>query len=147
MSPDERADTVCSGTAAYRQRKSSLADLNNRILATEHLLATGYRVYEYCQIVPVSIPARSADCSGLAGDELEACKKNNRPATIENRRVCQQRPVPIDYNYESDILRNLRMARADQLDVHEQQTSDCVARAWSLPADDAYLLYKNNAEP
>ena len=147
MSPDERADKVCSGTGAYRQRKRSLTDLNDQIMAKEDLLATGYRVYERCQIVPVSIPARNVDCSGLNGDQLDDCRKGNHPATIENRRLCKQIPVAIDSQYEAGVLRDLRMAREDQLEIHEQQTQDCVARARSLPAGDAYLLYKSNAEP
>jgi len=147
MSPDERAEKVCSATSASRQRSSSLANINNQIQMKEHLLATGYRVYEDCQVVPIVVPARNADCSGKTGSELESCQKNNTPARTEYRRLCREIPVPIDYNYESSMLRDLRMTREDQLEIHDQQTYSCVARARSLPATDAYILYKNNAEP
>jgi hypothetical protein len=147
MSPDERADKVCSATAAYRQRSSTLAGINNQIVAKEQLLATGYRVYEDCQVVPFAVPARAADCSGVTGTALETCQKSSTPARTEYRRVCRETPVPIDYNYESSVLRDLRMTREDQLEMHEQQTYGCVAKARSLPATDAYILYRNNAEP
>jgi hypothetical protein len=147
MSADERADKVCSATSAYRQRSSALANITNQISAKEELLATGYRVYEDCQVVPVSVPAKTADCSGTTGAELEACKRGNTPTTTEYRRVCRETPVPIDYNYESSVLRDLRMAREGQLEIHERQTEVCVAKARSLPATDAYSLYMNNAEP
>lgn len=147
MSPDERAEKVCSATSASRQRSSTLAGISNQIAAKEQLLATGYRVYEDCQVVPIGVPARTADCSGRTGNELEACQKSSTPAHTEYRRLCREMPVPIDYNYESSVLRDLRMAREDQLEIHQQQTYTCVAKARSLPATDAYLLYRNNAEP
>ena len=147
MSPDERAEKVCSATSASRQQSSSLAAINNQIAAKEQLLATGYRVYEDCQVVPISVPARTSDCSGKSGNELESCQKSNTPARTEYRRLCREIPVPIDYNYESSVLRNLQMAREDQQEIHEQQTYVCVAKARSLPATDAYMLYRNNAEP
>ncbi len=147
MSPAERAENVCSATIGYRQRKRSLADLNAQITEKQNLLATGYRVYEACQIVPVSVPEKSVSCEGLTGSELKACKKGNASATKENRRVCEQTPVPIDYNYESSILRELKMARESQLQMHELQTNNCLSRASSLQAEEAYLLYKGNMEP
>jgi hypothetical protein len=147
MSPDERADTVCGATSASRQRKSALMNLDNEILAQENLLAKGYRVYENCQVLPVRIPATEADCSGMTGTALDTCQKSSTPARTEYRRVCRETPVPIDYNYESGILRNLRMAKEDQLDYHDQQTQVCVAKARLLPASEAYSRYKINAEP
>ena len=147
MSPDERAEAVCSATGAARQRSSTLAGINNQIATKEQLLATGYRVYEDCQVVPVSVPARTADCSGKSGNELDQCQRSNTPARTEYRRLCREIPVPIDYNYESSALRDLRMAREDQQELHDQQNYSCVARARSLSATDAYLLYRNNAEP
>ncbi len=147
MSPDERAEKVCGGTDAARQRKRTLSNLNSEISEKEELLATGYRVHEYCQIVAVSVPARPADCGGLTGDELNACQKGTVPATMENRRVCRETAVPIDYNYETAILRDLRMTRETEQEFHDQQTYVCVAKARSLPVDEAYLRYKANAEP
>lgn len=147
MSPDERAVKVCSGTNAARQRKSALANLNNEISAKEELLATGYRVHEYCQIVPVAVPARAANCNGLSGDELTACQQRTVPATVENRRVCKATAIPIDYQYESAVLRDLQLARANQLEIHEEQMYVCESRARSLSASDAYSRYKANAEP
>jgi hypothetical protein len=147
MSPDQRAEEVCSATSASRQRSSTLAGINNQISAKEQLLATGYRVYEDCQVVPFAVPARTADCSGKSGNELESCQKSSTPAHTEYRRLCRQIPVPIDYSYESSVLRDLRMAREDQQEIHEQQTYTCIAKARSLPATDAYRLYINNAEP
>ena len=147
MTPEERAEKVCSATSASRQRTSSLANINNQIRMKEQLLATGYRVYEDCQVLPIVVPARTADCSGKTGSELESCQKSNTPARTEYRRLCREIPVPIDYNYESSVLRDLRMNRQDQLEIHDQQTYSCVARARSLPATDAYILYRNNAEP
>jgi hypothetical protein len=147
MSPDERAENVCSATSGYRQRKRSLADLNEEITEKENLLATGYRVYEACQIVSVSVPGNSAACEGLTGKELKGCKKGNTSATTENRRICAQTPVPIDFNYEGSVLRDLKMARESQLEIHELQTDNCLHKASSLPAEKAYLLYKSNMEP
>jgi hypothetical protein len=147
MSPDERADSVCSATSGYRQRKRSLADLNREIAERENLLATGYRVYENCQIVSVSVPGNSTDCAGLAGKELKACNKANKSATTENRRICTQTPVPIDYSYEGGVLRDLKMARENQLEIDELQTDNCLSKASSLPAEEAYQLYKGNLEP
>ncbi len=147
MSPDERADTVCGATSASRQRKAELTQLNNEISAKQELLARGYRLYEYCQVVPISFPATAANCTALAGTELETCQRSNTPARTEYRRVCTETPVSIDYNYESSILHNLRMTREDQLEIHDQQTYVCVAKARSLSATDAYSRYKLNAEP
>jgi hypothetical protein len=147
MSPDERADKVCSSTAAYRQRRSALNTLNNEILTREELLSSGYRVHEYCRIVAVTVPARAADCGGLSGDELTACQQKTVPARTENRRVCEPVAVPIDFQYESAMLRDLQLARAEQLEIHEEQTYVCVARARSLSVDEAYSRYKANAEP
>jgi hypothetical protein len=110
-------------------------------------LMTGYRVYETCQIVTVSVPEKSVSCEGFTGSKLKTCKKGNASATKEDRRVCEQTPVPIDYNYESSILRELKMARENQLQMHELQTNSCLSRASSLQADEAYLLYKGNREP
>jgi hypothetical protein len=147
MSPDERAEKVCSATSASRARSSSLANINSQIRMKEQLLATGYRIYEDCQVVPIVVPARTVDCSGKSGNDLESCQKSNTSARTEYRRLCREVPVPIDYNYESSVLRDLRMNREDQLEIHDQQTYSCVARARSLPATDAYILYRNNAEP
>jgi hypothetical protein len=147
MSPDERAEKVCSATSASRQQSSALAAINNQIAAKEQLLATGFRVYEDCQVVPISVPARISDCSGKSGNDLESCQNSNTPARTEYRRLCREIPVPIDYNYESSVLRNLQMTREDQQEIHQQQTYTCVAKARSLPATDAYMLYKNNAAP
>jgi hypothetical protein len=147
MSPAERAEKVCSATSASRQRRSALTDLNDRISAQETLLMDGYRVYENCQVVPVHVSAAVVDCSGLSGSDLENCQQKNAPAHTEYRRVCRQTAIPIDYGYESDVLRNLRMAREDQLEIHEQLKFDCIGRASSLSATDAYSLYKLNAEP
>jgi len=147
MTPDERAEKVCSATSASRQRSSSLANINQQIQMKEQILATGYRIYEDCQVVPIVVPARTADCSGKTGSDLKSCQKNNTPARTEYRRLCREIPMPIDYNYESSVLRDLRMTRENQLEFHDQQTYSCVARARSLPATDAYILYRNNAEP
>lgn len=147
MNPDERAESVCSATNGYRQRKRALTDLNNEIADKENLLATGYRVYEACQIVTVNVPGKTVSCEGLGGKELKACQKSNTSATTENRRVCTQTPVPIDYNYESSVLRDLRMSRQNQVEMHELQTDNCLSRARTLSADKAYLLYKGNLEP
>lgn len=147
MTPDERADTVCSSTAAYRQRRAALNNLNNEISAREEILAKGYRVHEYCRIVAVTVPARPADCGPLAGGELDACRNKTIPASTENRRVCEPVAIPIDYRYESDMLRDLQLARAEQLEVHDEQTYVCMGRARSLSVDEAYSRYKANAEP
>jgi hypothetical protein len=147
MSPEERADKLCSSTASSRQRRTTLNNLNSQISDKEEALATGYRVHEYCRIVRVTIPARAADCGGLAGDELAACQRNTVPATVENRRVCEPVPVPIDYQYESAMLRDLQLARAQQSEIHDEQTYLCIARARSLSANEAYSRYKANAEP
>jgi hypothetical protein len=147
MSADERAEKVCSTTAASRQRKWALTNLNDQILAKQDLLATGYRVHEYCRIVAVTVPARPAECGGLSGDELTACQRKTVPASTENRRVCEPVAVPIDYQYESAVLRDLQLSRAEQLDLHEEQTYLCVARARSLSVDEAYSRYKANADP
>jgi len=147
MSPDERAENVCSATNAYRQRKRALTDLDNEIAEKENLLATGYRVYEACQIVTVTVPGKTVSCEGLDGKELKACHKKNTSATTENRRVCTQTPVPIDFNYESSFLRDLKMSRQNQVEMHELQTDNCLSRAKAVSADKAYLLYKANMEP
>jgi len=147
MGPDERAEKVCSGTAAYRDRKWGLNSLNDEIMARQQLLATGYRVHEYCRVVTVTVPARAADCGNLAGDELAACQKKSVPAHAENRRVCEQVAVPIDYHYETAVLRNLQLTRDEQLAFHEQQSYLCVARARSLSVDEAYSRYKAGMEP
>jgi hypothetical protein len=147
ISPDERADSVCSATSGYRQRKRSLAGLNREIAEKENLLASGYRVYETCQIVSVSVPGNSTNCEGLTGKELKACNKANKSARKENRRICTQTPVPIDYNYEGSVLRDLKTARENQLEIDELQTDSCLSRASSLPAEEAYQLYKGNMEP
>ncbi len=147
MSPDQRAENVCSATIGYRQSKRSLADLNAQITEKQNLLATGYCVYETCQIVSVAVPENFVSCEGLTGSELKACKKGNASATKENRRVCEQTPVPIDYTYESSMLRELKMARENQLQMHELQTDNCLSRASSLSAEDAYLRYNGNMEP
>jgi len=147
MSPDERAAKVCSGTDAARQRRMSLTGLENQIEEKETLLARGYRVYEYCQILPVAVPARAADCKGLEGEELKACQQKTVPATVENRRVCRATAIPIDYPYESAALRDLQLARANALEVHEEQTYVCEAKARSLSASEAFSRYKAHAEP
>lgn len=147
MSPDERAEKVCSATAASRQRKWALNSLNDEIAARQQLLATGYRVYEHCRIVAVTVPARPADCGGLSGDELAACQQKTVPARMENRRVCEAVPVPIDYQYEASVLHNLQMTREDQLAIHDEQAYVCVGRARSLSADEAYSRYKAGADP
>lgn len=147
MSPDERAAKVCSGTDAYRQRRWSLTNLDNAISEKQELLATGYRVHEYCQILPVAIPGKAANCSGLTGDEFNACQQSTVPATVENRRICKATAIPIDYQYESAALRDLQLQRAEELDFHDEQTYMCEARARSLSATEAYSRYKANAEP
>jgi len=147
MSPDERADKVCSATSGSRQRRSGLMNLDTEISAQQNLLATGYRVYQNCQVLPVRVSASVADCSGLTGSELKSCQKSGTLDRTEYRRVCRETRVPLDYNYESGILRNLRMAREDQLDYHNRQTEVCVAKARLLPATDAYSRYQINAEP
>lgn len=147
MGPDERAENVCSATNSYRQRKRSLTDLNNEIAAKENLLATGYRVYEDCHVVSVALPGNPVNCEGLNGAELKACKKGNTSAATQHRRVCTMTPVPIDYDYEGSMLRDLRMARESQIELHELQTENCLSKAGSLSAQEAYLLYKENMEP
>jgi hypothetical protein len=147
MSPDERAEKVCGATAAARQRRSALNDLNSEITEREELLSRGYRVHDYCRIVAVTVPARPADCGGKSGDELTACQQKTIPASTENRRVCEPVPIPIDYQYESARLRDLQLARAEQLEIHDEETYVCVGRARSLSVDEAYLRYKANAEP
>lgn len=147
MSPDERAAKVCGATAASRQRRSALANLNNEISDREEVLSNGYRVHEYCRVVAVAVPARAADCGGLTGDELSACQKRTVPAGYENRRVCEPVAVPIDYEYENAKLRDLQLARAEQLEMQEEQNAVCVGRARSLSVDEAYSRYKANAEP
>lgn len=147
MSPEERAEKVCSATAASRQRKWALNSLNDEISARQQLLATGYRVYEHCRIVAVTVPARSADCGGLSGEELAACQSKTVPASTENRRVCEAVPVPIDYQYEASVLRNLQMNREQQLAIDDEQAYVCVGRARSLSADEAYSKYKAGADP
>jgi hypothetical protein len=147
MSPDERAEKVCGATAAARERKWGLNSLNDEISTRQQLLATGYRVYEHCRIVAVAVPARPADCGNLSGDELTACQQKTVPARMENRRVCEAVPVPIDYQYEAAVLHNLQMNREEQLAIHDEQAYVCVGRARSLSADEAYLRYKAGAEP
>lgn len=147
MSPEERAEKVCSATAAARQRKWELNSLNDEIAARQQLLATGYRVHEYCRVVAVTVPERPADCGGLSGDELAACQQKTVPARTENRRVCEAVPVPIDYSYEAAVLRNLQMAREEQLAIDDEQAYVCVGRARSLSVDEAYSRYKAGADP
>lgn len=146
MSPDERADKVCRSADTYSQRERSLRSLGTQISAKEDLLATGYRVHESCQMVSTTVPGKTVDCGGATGVSLQVCQMGNTPAMTQNRQVCTETPVPIDYNYESGALRNLHMARAELDEYHEQQTYVCVAKARSLPADRAYSLYKRDAE-
>lgn len=147
MSPDERADKVCAATAASRQRRAALLDLNDRIVAQETLLRDGYRVYEDCQVLPVYVPAVVVDCSGKSGNDLQRCQQQNAPAHTEYRRVCRQAAVPINYGAESAILRNLRMAKDDQQLMHDQLSADCLDRARTLSPAEAYSAYLKNAEP
>lgn len=147
MSPDERAEKVCSATAASRQRRWQLNSLNDEISARQQLLATGYRVHEYCRIVAVTVPARPADCGGLSGDELATCQQKTVPASMQNRRVCEAVPVPIDYRYEAAVLHNLQMTREEQLAIDDEQAYVCVGRARSLSVDEAYSRYKAGADP
>jgi len=147
MSPDERAEKVCSATAASRERRWQLNSLNDEISARQQLLATGYRVHEYCRVVAVTVPARPADCGGLSGDELTACQQRTAPARTENRRLCEAVPVPIDYRYEAAVLHNLQMTREAQLAIDDEQAYVCVGRARSLTVDEAYSRYKAGADP
>jgi hypothetical protein len=147
MSPDERAENVCSATNGYRQRQRHLSELNEQIAAKQTLLARGYRVYESCQLVNVTVPGKAVDCGGLSGTELQNCQKGNTSTTTETRRLCREVPVPIDFNYEARVLSDLQMSRDSQLENHELETELCLSRAKTLSADDAYLLYKSNSEP
>lgn len=147
MGPDERAERVCSATAAYRERKWTLNSLNDEISAKQQLLGKGYRVHDYCRIVAVTVPARPADCGNLTGDALNTCQKNTVPARTENRRVCEAVAVPIDYRYETAVLRNLQMTREQQLAIHDEQAYLCTARARSLSVDEAYSRYKAGVDP
>ena len=147
MSPDARADKVCGATLAARERRRTLSGLDAEIAEREDLLATGYRVHNYCRVVAVMVPAQAPDCSGLSGDELSACQRRTVPAHAENRRVCEPVAVPIDYPYESARLRDLQLTRAEQRDADEEQRAGCFSRARELSADDAWSRYKANAEP
>lgn len=149
MSPEQRAEKVCAGTGSYRERKRALTEVDNQIRERENLLATGYRAYEQCQLVSVSVAAAGAivDCSGLSGGEAKKCKNGNTAQTTETRRVCVETRVPVDYNYESALLRDLRMGRESQIAFHQQLTEDCRYRAISLTAEEAFSLYQSNGEP
>jgi hypothetical protein len=147
MSPEERAEEVCSATSASHQRRAALMNLNDRIAAQETLLTNGYRIYEDCPVLPVYVPAVAYDCTGKTGNDLDNCQKKNTPAHTEYQRVCRQARIPIDYNYESGILRNLRMAKDDQQQIQDQLNSDCIEKAKLLSPTEAYSAYLKNAEP
>jgi hypothetical protein len=146
MSADERARKVCESSSSYGARATSLRQLNEQIAEKEYVLARGYRVYEHCQPMPIAVPGKTIDCGDATGDALKTCQQGNTPATTVWRNVCTQTPVPIDYAYESSVVGDLRMTREGLLEQHEQSTYTCEARLKSLPAERAYLLYKNNME-
>jgi hypothetical protein len=146
MTPDERARKVCESSSSYGARATSLRQLNDQIAEKEYVLARGYRVYEHCQVIPIAVPGKTNDCSNVTGDALKACQQGNTAPTTVWRNVCTQTPVPIDYNYESSAIGDLRMTRESLLEQHEQSTYTCEARIRSLPAERAYSIYKNGME-
>lgn len=146
MSPDERARKVCESSSSYRQRATSLRQLNDQIAEKEYVLARGFRVYEQCQVMPITVPGKTVDCSNQTGESLENCQKQNTQPTTVWRNVCTQVPVPIDYRYESSAVGDLQMSRESLLEQHEQSTYTCEARVRSLSAERAYLLYKQDTE-
>jgi hypothetical protein len=146
MSPDERARKVCEGSSSYGQRASSLRQLNDQIAEKEYALARGFRVYEQCQVMPITVPGNTVDCSNETGEALAICQKRNTSPTTVWRNVCTQIPVPIDYRYESSAVGDLQMSRESLLEQHEQSTYTCEARIRSLSAERAYILYKQDME-
>jgi hypothetical protein len=146
MGPDERAQRVCAGSSGYAERSRSLRELDEQIGASQALLAKGYRVYEQCQIVTVPVDGVTIDCGDATGKELKKCQKANRKATTDERRVCTQTAVPIDYAYESHLLGNLRMQRLDLKEQHEQLTLSCQDRVRFMPSDEAYEIYSGDTD-
>ena len=146
MSPDERARKVCESSSSYGQRARSLRQLNDQIADKEYALARGYRVYEQCQVIPITVPGNAVDCSNATGEALATCQKRNTPPTTVLRNVCTEVQVPIDYRYESSAVADLQMSRESLLEQHEQSTYTCEAKIRSLSAERAYLLYKQDME-
>jgi hypothetical protein len=146
MSPDERAMKVCESSSSYGMRARSLRQLNDQIVEKEYVLARGYRVYEQCQVIPITVPGNTVNCSNVTGEALATCQKRNTPPTTVWRNVCTEIPVPIDYRYESSAVADLQMSRESLLEQHEQSTYTCEVRIRSLSAERAYLLYKQDLE-
>jgi hypothetical protein len=96
--------------------------------------------------VQVTNPGNKVDCGGATGINLQVCQMGNTPSTTSNKKVCTETPVAINPDYESSQLNRLQSAYEKLVPYHHERTAQCYAKVVKMHPEQAYSLYKRDAE-
>ncbi len=147
MSKFKRADLVCSHSKIARERKSKIEELSYEVRETKlrvdkkkELLDIGYRVHRHCRQVPVQ-----SDTNCEVKDD---CK------VYSYTRVCEETPVPIDYQYEEKKLNQLENNLAStnysltEAEINwEFSYAKCSDKVRALSVQESFSYYESGREP
>ena len=139
----ERADKVCRGSSAYRERQSGLQFTMKTYNENTALAKKGYKLVETCQ--EVMVPSGITNCidqdASIWPSTEIVCTENKVKET-----QCNQTPVAID------VAR--AVARADEAydvwlrfkAVDSKTTGECIAKAMKLSPKSAHDLYQSDRD-
>lgn len=137
MNPEKRAEIACKNRREIRSLIEQQNQYKSSIASTQSDLNRGYKLHTQCRNVEVK------------GDATVSCNSNfgyttcNETRPTETRQVCQDTPVPLNYELERDNL-NRYQTNARALETKLSATwSSCLRYVGGLSADDAYKFYSN----
>ncbi len=149
MSPDQRADFVCSQENSVKRLAANINDYHQRLDDVEDALERGYRVHVACH--DEWIPA--CDIHGHDDHEDHNDRHNEKDHDRKSHhdqkkhskshyhQVCIETPVAIDWQFETLKKEQYRDALSAAQDDHHQAFSECSERVMPMSAGEAFSYY------
>jgi hypothetical protein len=110
MHPHERADKVCRGSDAYRDRQKAFESVEKYWAEQKKLADNGYKV-------------------------VKTCQQNDKNKYETTGKTCTENIVPIDVSKAENNV-EIAYQRARDLKINDQRiTGECIARVMKLPPE------------
>ena len=148
LSPQAQAQVVCTESDAAERRVAEMQKMERTAYEQQALLDKGYRTHRSCRNVKQKTSESKQDCGGATGIELQTCNIANSFGGVSySTQECVETPIPIDYDYERNVLNRLETSVGLAQAAHKQNTEACLMRAYGASAKTQYMYHEAGQEP
>lgn len=130
MTAEQRATKVCN--KRYKDEANQLSQYKQKITDQRSVLSAGYRLMEQCETKYVTTGTSCREYFGTL-----KCSDD-----IEEKKICRNIPIQIDYEYEQKRLTSIESAYSEYRQKLKTAYQGCYTSIVPLSASQAFSHYK-----